>query len=77
MTQTSRNPRLSIEVEPDLGRRLKVAAAERDVSVREFVLDAIRRALADQDEDLDWIRLSEPAFARDWDSEADAVYDAL
>jgi uncharacterized protein (DUF1778 family) len=40
-----RRPRLSIEIEPQLRRRLRVAAAQRDITIREFVVNAVERAL--------------------------------
>jgi uncharacterized protein (DUF1778 family) len=76
MTQRQQRPRLSIEVDPDLRRRLKIAAARREVTVRGFVLAAVEQALAAEDEAA-WSRVSELSFARDWDSESDAVYDRL
>jgi len=76
MADITRKPRISIEVEPDLRRRLRIAAARRDITMREYVLTAVEQALSEE-ESLDWTRLSEPAFARDWDSASDAVYDAL
>ena len=76
MAEGMRKPRLSIEVDQDLRRRLKVAAAQHDVTIREFVLAAVERALEVDDRD-DWTRLSETSFARDWDSDADVDYDRL
>ena len=37
--------RLSIDVEPELRRRIKIAAAARDLSVRECVEAILRQAL--------------------------------
>jgi hypothetical protein len=67
---------LTVEVDPEMGRRLKIAAARQDTTIGEYVLAAVERAL-DADEQQNWSRLSESTFARDWDSEADAVYDAV
>ncbi len=64
MAEGARKPRVSIEVDLDLRRRLKIAAAQRDVTVREYVLAAVEHALQAEDRD-DWGRLSEPSFARD------------
>lgn len=41
-----RRARLSIDVEPELRRQIKSAAAARDLSVREYVEAILRRALA-------------------------------
>lgn len=76
MAEAARKPRLSIEVDGDLRRRLKIAAAQRDVTVREFVLAAVERAL-EAETGQGWSRLSEASFARDWDSESDNIYDRL
>jgi hypothetical protein len=67
---------LTVEVDPEMGRRLKIAAARQDTTIGEYVLATVERAL-DADEQQNWSRLSESTFARDWDSEADAVYDAV
>ena len=74
--------RLSTDVEPELRRQIKVAAATRDLSVREYVLRILRQALAmeatdSRDETGAWSRLSAAAFARDWESEEDSVYDDI
>ncbi len=37
--------RLSVDVEPELRRRVKVAAASKDQSVKEWIEDVIRREL--------------------------------
>ena len=73
--------RLTIELEPELGRRIEAAAAERRVSVSDYVVAALRgaldgdRAARASDEAAAWSRLSADSFARDWESEADAAYD--
>jgi hypothetical protein len=45
-TPNQRRARLSIDVEPGLRRRIKIAAATRDLSVREYVEGIVRQALA-------------------------------
>src|SRR5207245_8811191 len=40
-----RRDRLSIDVEPEWHRRIKIAAATRDLSVREYVEAILRQAL--------------------------------
>lgn len=45
--------KLSIEVEPELRRRVKLAATSRDETVREWIVAAIRRELeAEADNDI-------------------------
>lgn len=74
---------LSIEVEPDLHRQIQAAAAAQRLCVRDYVVSALRRAVEGSpgdrsaNGDAGWAALSAGAFARDWDSDADAVYDDL
>lgn len=74
-----RTVRLSIDVEPELRKQIKVAATQCDQSIREFVLESVVRQLAvlrsRGANDRAWSQLSAPSFARDWESDEDAVYD--
>ena len=78
-----RPSRLSMDIERELRRRIEAAAAERHLSVRDYVVTTLRHAVGDRRTtdpptgDVGWSRLSAPAFARDWESDADAVYDDL
>lgn len=47
--------RLSVDVEPELRRRVKVAAASTDRSLKEWIEDVIRRELERTDEDKAWL----------------------
>jgi hypothetical protein len=53
------------------------------VSLRDYVVAALREALNDNgaertsDQSVSWSQLSAHAFARDWESDADAIYDDL
>jgi predicted transcriptional regulator len=65
--------RLTLDLDPELHRKLKVLAAQRRTSMREICLEAIRRqiegpviALAPDD-----------LLTELWDNEEDAVYDDL
>lgn len=70
--------RLTADVEPELRRRVKIAAVREDRSVSEWVANAIRRELEREEQERDpFSRLSVPAFSRDWDSDEDRVYDEL
>ena len=75
--------RLSIDIDPELRERIKGAAAERDLSIRDYVLTILRRALDAEwrseapEESRRWAQLSAASFARDWESEEDQVYDRL
>ncbi len=73
--------RLSIDVSPAMRTRLKIAAARRGLSLREYCLQAIQERLEQEPQesqaDRSWAQLSARAFARDWSSEADSIYDGL
>ncbi len=67
-------PRLSIDIDPGLHERLRVAAARQGVTIREYCLNAIRRSLRQEPaEYLSWE--TAPELAKVWDNEEDAVYD--
>jgi predicted transcriptional regulator len=70
--------RLTVEIEPDLGRRVEIAAQRRDTSIRQWIEDAVHRELEREEIDGDALsRISVPPFERDWTSDEDAVYDEL
>jgi hypothetical protein len=74
--------RLAIEIEPGLRKRIEAAAAERETSVRDYVVAVLREALDSRGErplaqPSEWSQLSVNSFARDWESDADAIYDDL
>ena len=75
-----KRPRISVDVLPQVRRRLRLAAARRDVTVRQYVLDAIeerlREDLGDDDEEtLALTRKTDPVLADLWDNVKDAAYD--
>ena len=78
-----RRARLSIDIEPELRRKIKIAATEKDLSVRDYAVGIIHRELATEGrnealgEGASWAQLSARSFARDWDSEEDRVSDEL
>ena len=47
--------RLSVDVDPELRRRVRVAAASRDQSVKEWLEDVLERELKRSDEDIAWL----------------------
>ena len=74
--------RLAIEIEPGLRKRIEAAAAVRDMSVRDYIVAALRAVLDNTAERplaqlSDWNQLSVRSFARDWESDADAIYDDM
>lgn len=79
---SAKRPRISIDVVPEVRRRLRLAAAKRDLTVRQYVLEAIavrvREDLGDESEDV--LRLTaqaDPVLAQLWDNPKDAAYDRL
>jgi hypothetical protein len=73
--------RFAIDIDPTLRQRVEAAAAERCLSVRDYVISVLREALESDDTEQpaeqpgEWSRLSIPSFARDWSSDVDAIYD--
>ena len=80
LESATKRPRISVDVLPDVRRRLRLAAAMPDVTVRRYVLDAIeerlREDLGDGDEPA-LTRATDPVLAELWDNAEDAAYDRL
>ena len=77
-----RRTRLSIEIEPELRREIESAAAENALSLHDYVVAVLRRALDEEQDNAlavnrAWAQLSARSFARDWNSDEDRVYDHL
>ena len=84
MTTVVKRTRLTIDLPVEVKRRLRLVAAQRDVTVRQYVLETIEERLAK-----DWVELAEqegllaltaqadPVLAELWDNEKDAAYDQL
>lgn len=77
-----RRARLSIDVSREARRRVHIAAARRDQSIRDYVWDAVEarlaRDLADELAAADLVSLNERAdhvLADLWDNPRDAAYD--
>ena len=82
MGSLTKRPRISIDVRPELRRRLRLAAAKHDRTVQQYVLEAIeeRRSedLGDESEAvLALTAKSDPVLAELWDNKKDAEYDRL
>jgi uncharacterized protein (DUF1778 family) len=45
MVASAKRPRISIDVQPAVRRRLRLAAAKRDLTVQQYVMDAIEERL--------------------------------
>ena len=54
MESSAKRPRISVDVLPEVRRRLRLAAAKHDLTVRQYVLEAIeerlREDLGEEDE---------------------------
>ena len=80
---TERRARLSIDVSTAIRRRVRLAAARRDQSIRDYVVDALAERLREDlgDEDVDAAGAltegTDPVLGRLWRNAADAVYDDL
>lgn len=83
MTQDAARARLSIDVSREARRRIRLAAARRDQSIRQYVWEAVEARLQD-----DLVRerstgvpalteSSDPVLAELWDNPSDSVYDKL
>lgn len=82
MESSAKRPRISIDVRPELRRRLRLAAAKHDRTVRQYILEAIeerlREDLGDENEAmLTLTAKTDPILAELWDNKKDAEYDRL
>lgn len=79
---TPKRPRITVDVVPETRRRLRLAAAKRDVTLREYVLTAIEEQLhedlgEDNEELFALTAKADPVLAELWDNPRDAEYDRL
>lgn len=77
-----KRPRISIDVRAEVRQRLRLAAARRDITVRQYILEAIEERLSqDVGEGLDdgsvLTMAIDPVLAELWDNPRDAAYDHL
>ena len=81
MEAAAQRPRISVDVLPEVRRRLRLAAAKRDITVRRYVLEAIEERLREdlgEDEDTSALtRTTDPVLADLWDNVKDSAYDRL
>jgi uncharacterized protein (DUF1778 family) len=82
MPSTAKRPRISLDVEPEVRRRIRLAAAKRDVSIRQYIMDALgerlREDLGGEEEGLTALTAAaDPILASLWNNEKDAAYDRL
>jgi len=81
-TTHERRARLSIDVSREARRRIRIAAAKRDQSIRDYVWQAVearlKHDLADELPAAGLVALNEradPVLAALWDNPKDAAYD--
>ena len=82
MELSAKRPRFSVDVPPEVRRRLRLAAVKRDLTVRQYVLEAIeehlREDLGDDNEGvLALTAKTDPVLAELWDNRKDSEYDRL
>ena len=82
MESSGKRPRISVDVPPEVRRRLRLAAAKRDLTVRQYVLEAIeehlREDLGDDNEGvLALTAKADSVLAEVWDNRKDSEYDRL
>jgi hypothetical protein len=82
MVSSAKRPRISVDVQPVLRRRLRLAAAKSDLTIGQYVLEAIEGRLkedfADGGEELLALTAKgDPVLAELWDNPRDAAYDCL
>jgi len=82
MESAAKRPRISVDVLPEVRRRLRLAAAKRDVTVRQYVLAAIEERLQEDlgDDDEETLALTgktDAVLADLWDNVKDSAYDRL
>lgn len=82
MESSVKRPRISIDLAPEMRRRLRLAAAQRDLTVRRYVLQVLEERLQ---EDLTaankgllaMTAQTDPVLAKLWNNPRDAEYDRL
>ena len=84
MATLSKRTRLTVDLPAEIKHRLRLVAARRDISVRQYVVEVLEERLV-----RDWVELAEgenllvlsaradPVLADLWDNEKDAAYDRL
>lgn len=82
MESSPKRPRISVDVLPEVRKRLRLAAAKRDLTVQQYVLEAIeeqlREDLGEEDEGVMTLTAkADPVLADLWDNPKDAAYDRL
>lgn len=80
MTKTIHQNRLSIDVSPEEHRLIKINAILHNQTIREYVLEAIKRTLEEEDENKDMYSMTTNmgyVLKELWDNKKDAMYNKL
>jgi len=79
--KSAKRLRISLDVDSETRRRIRLAAAKRDMSIRQYVLEAVKehlkQDLEEQKQILALTAKSDPVLAELWDNKQDADYDKL
>ena len=68
--------RLTLDLDAQMHKRLKMLAASKGITMRELCLDAIEKRV--REEKAEYLTAEEaPLLAELWDNDEDAVYDDL
>ncbi len=82
MEPSAKRPRISVDVPPEVRRRLRLAAAKRDLTVGQYVMEAIEERLRedlgdDAERVLALTAKTDPVLAELWGNRKDSEYDRL
>jgi len=82
LKQEAKRPRISLDVDPAMRHRIRLAAAKRDMSIQQYLKDVLRDRLREDlgDEGEESLALNANAdlvLASLWDNDQDAAYDSL
>lgn len=82
MEPSPKRPRISVDVPPEVRRRLRLAAAKRDLTVGQYLMEAIEERLReDLGEDSEGVLAltakTDPVLAELWANRKDSEYDRL
>jgi hypothetical protein len=74
MAEVAKRTRIAVDVTPTVRRRIRLAAARKDLTIREYVRQALDRQL-ESDLATALHAADDPVLADLWDNAADGVYD--
>lgn len=82
MEPSAKRPRISVDVPPEVRHRLRLAAAKRDLTVGQYVMEAIEERLREDlgeysEGALALTAKADPVLAELWGNRKDSEYDRL